>query len=100
LINYFQQQHGHCLMSCLAYEVMEIVPEFMKFIQHFFKEWEDAFRHLLSTHYAEEEACILAQDVVSQMQGAILMLRIYQNAQRLERMQDQVFALLDESSHA
>lgn len=76
---FFIGRDGGCLMGNLALEAVDTVPEFAELLRHYFTEWIDALAHILTKKFGSTKARELAENAVSHYQGAIMMMRLYQN---------------------
>jgi len=78
---YFLSRQDGCLMGNLALEAINTVPEFRPLIQHYFDDWIVAYAHIykdggLSPATARKKA----QQSVAQIQGALMMMRIFEDS--------------------
>ena len=76
-IEVFVNGEGACLMANIAMETNDVVPEFRKPIRGFFDEWVNALAFIYSDRYSQEAARIFAQESVCAIEGAAMMMRIY-----------------------
>ena len=74
---YFLNSEGGCLLGNWTLEVINDIPEFKLEIQAYFKSWEDAIFTIIQSHYAENEAREIAKQTVADTQGALMMMRLY-----------------------
>lgn len=81
---YFLDTRG-CLMAAIGLEVSNDKPEFRSLIQHFFTEWVEVFAGLLAPVYGRKKAIIQAQDLVIQIEGAVMWLHICGDPAPLKR---------------
>lgn len=77
---YLAASDGRCVIHHLTLESVN-VPEFQPVIQHYFNSWIDALVHLLAPDHGEQEALILARDVVAQVMGAVLLGTAFHDAE-------------------
>jgi len=75
--NYFLASEGGCLLGNWSLEVINDIPEFKEEIQTYFTSWEDALAKILISKYSEKEAHSLAKQSVARTQGALMMMRLY-----------------------
>ncbi len=94
LKNFFCEREGGCLLGNLALEVTGVIPEFERLIRVYFEEWAEALKLLFKPKYGEEKAIELAQDVIAQTQGAVMMLRLFKDRGHLERVVERLKTLL------
>ena len=64
-------------MANIAMETNDVVPEFRKPIRDFFDDWVNALAFIYSDRYSQEAARIFAQESVCAIEGAAMMMRIY-----------------------
>ncbi|MBK9505891.1 MAG: TetR/AcrR family transcriptional regulator [Chitinophagales bacterium] len=76
-IEVFVNGEGACLMANIAMETNDVVPEFRKPIRDFFDDWVNALAFIYSDRYSQEAARIFAQESVCAIEGAAMMMRIY-----------------------
>ena len=76
-IEVFVNGEGACLMANIAMETNDVVPEFRKPIRDFFDDWVNALAFIYSDRYSHEAARIFAQESVCAIEGAAMMMRIY-----------------------
>lgn len=78
--NYFLGQEGGCLMGNLALEVVNVMPQFKSAIEQYFNDWAAALCRILLSRYPEKEAASLSWQAVAEIQGGIMMMRLYGKA--------------------
>ena len=83
---YFLGRDGGSLFGNLALEVTGVVTEFETLIKNFFSEWIDTIRQLLTTLCSEDKAEMMAQQIVAQTQGTIMMQSLYRDDSRLKQL--------------
>lgn len=93
--DYFLHTRG-CLMAMLGLESAEAPMEFTGGIESFFREWSGALAHVLQNRYSIEEARNRAEDIVAQVEGSVMWLRICGEEGPLRRTCEQTARLLDE----
>lgn len=74
---YFLNSEGGCLLGNWALEVINDIPEFKEEIRSYFNSWEKAIFEILLCQYSEDEAKELAKQSVANTQGALMMMRLY-----------------------
>lgn len=74
---YFLNSEGGCLLGNWALEVINDIPEFKEEIQSYFNSWENAIFEILLSQYNENEAKNLAKQSIANTQGALMMMRLY-----------------------
>ncbi len=93
--DYFFQSKGGCLMGNLALETADVVPDFTPAIRKYFDDWTKALAHILRTKYSAKEAAEKAEQAVSEIQGAVMMMRLYRRRDFLVRIGKRLVALVD-----
>jgi len=91
---FFKGRKGGCLLGNFALALAEREPAFQAPLQSYFDEWVGAIAHLLEGAHGPVQSRELALDAVAQIQGAIMMMRLYQDPKSLRRAVDAVSALL------
>ncbi|MBI1191649.1 MAG: TetR family transcriptional regulator [Bacteroidetes bacterium] len=86
----FYGQEGGCLMANIAMETNSVVPEFSPLISTFFQEWIDAMAHIYRQELPEEEAEALARETVAAVEGATMLMRIFNDRAYLQKSLDQI----------
>ena len=81
--SYFLNGDGGCVMGNLALEVIDTIPEFGQKIRNYFKDWSTAISYILSCRLDHNTAQERADRAVAEIQGAIMMMRIYGNRDAL-----------------
>ncbi len=95
---FFIDRRGGCMMGNLVLEVLETIPDFVELFQAYFTSWIDAIVHILKYKFESERAREIAEDVVSQLQGAIMFGRLYGNNEPLKRVRISLLTLFTESA--
>lgn len=91
--NYFIENKA-CVMAHVAMEAMEDTARAKDQIQAFFKRWRSAFADVLAIHHGDLIAQRLAEDSISQLEGAVLWLNIFDDPAPLKRMCNRIRDLL------
>jgi len=92
--HFFEDRKGGCLLGNLALALSERAERFQAPLRAYFDDWAAAIAHLLAPAHGEIRARDLAFDALAQIQGAIMMMRLYRKRQHLRRALDTVLALL------
>lgn len=80
----FTQDLAGCLFGNITLETISVEAEFRRVLQAFFKDWVAAFQYLFEEAGApEKEAEEAAQQTVMQIEGALMMMRVYQDIKLL-----------------
>ncbi len=83
---YLAEYHGGCLVHNLVHELADSQPEFLDLFQDYFSLWLNAVAHILQQSYAPDIARTLAEDIVAQLGGAIMMDRLYRTDKYVKRV--------------
>lgn len=75
-----------CVMAHISMDAMEDTAQARDQIQAFFRRWRNAFVSALATRYGTPVARQLAEDAISQLEGAVLWLNIFDDPAPLKRM--------------
>lgn len=87
LRQYLAEYQGGCLVHNLVHELVDSEPEFLGLFQDYFALWLDAVTHIFKQSYSDEKARTLAQNIVAQLGGAIMMDRLYRTTQYVQQVQ-------------
>jgi AcrR family transcriptional regulator len=83
---YLAEHQGGCLVHNLVHELVDSQPEFLGLFQDYFAMWLDGIAHILQKSYTPEVARTLAEDLVAQLGGAMMMDRLYRTDKYLQRV--------------
>lgn len=75
----YLSDEGGDLLGNVGVETARIIPEFSELIRDFFVEWINAKQHILQMIMPAEEAKIFAEQMVAEIEGAIMMTRIFRS---------------------
>jgi AcrR family transcriptional regulator len=80
----FTQNLDGCLFGNITLETISVEEEFKSVIQSFFRDWIEAFKNIfLSDGYPDKIAESLARQSVMEIEGALMMMRVFENADLL-----------------
>ncbi|MEM6299635.1 MAG: TetR/AcrR family transcriptional regulator [Bacteroidota bacterium] len=96
----FMDEERGCIMANMALETSSTVPAFTPIIQNFFNTWIDALTAILKTKYDDVEATALACKSVQQIEGSIMLMRIFKDHSHLMDALSQAYNLLDEAEES
>lgn len=65
------------IMGNIGLETAHVNPEFQEYIQIFFKQYIKALRTIYAEKYPEEQAWDLAEQAVAEMEGSLMLSRIF-----------------------
>ncbi len=87
LRRYLAEYQGGCLVHNLVHELVDSEPEFLGLFQDYFTLWLDAVTHIFKQSYSSEKARNLAENIVAQLGGAIMMDRLYRTTQYVQQVE-------------
>lgn len=73
----FKNSHSGCIMANTALETAHRNPVYQDEIKYFFENFIAGFQILLEFNYSEKESLSLAEQIVQDLEGGILLMRIY-----------------------
>jgi TetR/AcrR family transcriptional repressor of nem operon len=73
---FFASESG-CLFGNLALETFGNEDALALLVKSFFTEWRDTLIHIFSERYPADEAAIIAADTIAEIEGAVMMMRIF-----------------------
>lgn len=73
----FKNANSGCIMANTALETAHLNPIYKDEIQHFFADFISGLQILLEPSYSSEESLELAEQIVQDLEGGILLMRIY-----------------------
>ncbi|MCK8520380.1 TetR/AcrR family transcriptional regulator [Aquimarina sp. D1M17] len=79
----FRVSNGGCIMANTALETMHLNPSYKKEIRLFFQDFIVGIQRLLSSKYAEEDTLELAEQMVQDIEGGILLTQVYEDPKYL-----------------
>lgn len=83
---YYLSGHGGCLFAAFAIEQIDAIPSFADPIQKYFTAWCQAYETIFLEVFPSDKARALAEGLVSDFQGALVMLRVTQDPKHLYRL--------------
>lgn len=75
----YLSDEGGDLLGNVGVETARIIPEFSELIRDFFVEWMNAKQHILEMMMPADEAKMVAEQMVAEIEGAIMMTRIFRS---------------------
>jgi len=82
---FFEGREGGCLLGNFVLELMERAPQFQAPLRAYFDEWASTIAHVFESAHSRSKARDLAFAALAQIQGAIMMMRLYQHPGHLRR---------------
>jgi len=81
----YLSEDGGDVMGNIGVETSLVIPEFAEPIRMFFLDWINAMRNIYLQITGEVEANILAEQTVTEIEGAVMMTRIFKNPKFLKQ---------------
>jgi len=78
------QDLAGCLFGNMTLESISNKMEFKNFLKSFFSDWIAAFQHLYQEQHEEAQALVLAKQSVMEIEGALMMMRLYDDKDLLK----------------
>lgn len=72
------------IMGNIGIETARVIPEFSELIRNFFNDWVSALTHVFKEKYNEKVAREVAEQTVAEIEGAVMMTRIYNDPRFLK----------------
>jgi len=82
---FFDGREGGCLLGNFVLELMERAPQFQVPLRAYFDDWAAAIAHLFESAHSRAKARRLAFAALAQIQGAIMLMRLYRDPRYLRR---------------
>ncbi len=79
----FLQYDGGCVMANTALESAHANPVYFEEIRYFFENFIKGLKQLLSEKHTEEQSQYLAEQIVQDIEGGILLMRVYNDRKYL-----------------
>ena len=79
----FLSEDGGDVMGNIGVETAIVIPDFAEQIQKFFIEWIRALENVYLQITGEHEAKLLAEQTVTEIEGAVMLTRIFKNPKYL-----------------
>ncbi|NNC94715.1 MAG: TetR/AcrR family transcriptional regulator [Chitinophagales bacterium] len=81
----FIDEENGCIMGNVGVETALAIPEFASLIQSFFRDFFDAIKNVYRDKYPEDIADELAERSVAEVEGALMLARIFNDQQYLKK---------------
>ncbi len=98
LESYLEKYQGGCLVHNLVHELADSQPEFLSLFQNYFSLWISSISKILTQRYSAEKANRLAEDLVSQLAGAIMLDRLYRTQTHVQRVKALLLSYVTEEA--
>jgi TetR/AcrR family transcriptional repressor of nem operon len=76
-----------CFMGNTVLETANLIPSFKEQLNIYFENWAKALAHIYESKYQPEYALKLANQVIMEVEGAIMLVKLTGNQQLLEEVQ-------------
>lgn len=86
----FLQEKGGDFMMNIGLETLHVVDRFTTEIRAFYTNWIEALEHLFGHALEQEEARIKAEIAVEQIEGAVLMMQMFDRPEYLKRVNNNI----------
>jgi len=83
-------EDGGDIMGNIGVETARVIPEFAAEIQDFFHEWIKATEHIFLQITGEYEARKLAEQTVAEIEGAVMMTRIFKDTRFMKNAYERI----------
>ncbi|RFA27187.1 hypothetical protein CAI21_15160 [Alkalilimnicola ehrlichii] len=93
ILEYFCE-YRICLMAHMSLEDIGHLPAAQEKIGVFFQRWIAATAHVLSEVHEQQRAQAFAEDIVSRIEGAAILLHVHNNDAPLKRACEEAIALV------
>ncbi len=97
-IEVFSNGEGACLMANIAMETNDVVPQFRKPIKQFFDDWISALTNIYKQRYSVDAATFFAKETVCAIEGAAMMMRIYNDRSYLVKANEMIIEKFEKAS--
>lgn len=84
-----------CIFANTALEINHIEEEFAQYTRDFFEDWENAFTHILESEYQPNKAQVLAQQIIADIEGSLILMQVYQNKDIITRAYERTMKHLE-----
>ncbi|OJJ18646.1 hypothetical protein BKI52_23850 [marine bacterium AO1-C] len=91
----FMRAEGGCIMANTVLEMVQEQPQFIPVIRGFFDDWIAANAHLLKERYVEKVAIEKAEQAVQDVEGGIMLMRLYNDPKYFFKALERGRRLLD-----
>lgn len=86
----FIEDETNCIMGNIGVETSRVIPEFASLICEFFDSWIKAFTHVFLEKYPEKKAKALAENCVAEIEGSVMLARIFDEPRYLREAHKRV----------
>lgn len=93
----FYNEPGGCLMANIGLETADTIPEFAQLIRDYFEDWIKALEHIFRSKFPEKEARLLAELSVGEIEGAVMLMQVFQDKSYLQRVHKHIKSRYEQS---
>jgi AcrR family transcriptional regulator len=86
----FSQESGGCLMANIGLETANVNQSFSDLIKEYFNDWIESLAHIFREVYPAEEAKHIAELSVSEIEGSVLLMQVFQDKGYLQRAHQKI----------
>ncbi len=81
----FVEEQAGCLMANIGLETAHVFPGFTKMIRNFFEDWVICLQKIFSMQMSKNEARLLAEQSVAEIEGSVLLMQLYNDKRFLDQ---------------
>jgi len=90
-LDYFIDRNDGCLMGNIALEAINTTPAFRPIIKRYFGDWMNTYEDVyLDLGLSKHDAKCKAQEAVARIQGALMMVRIFEDSDYFRRCMNEL----------
>lgn len=89
----FFSRRGGNFMTNIALETLNVVPDFTTLIRSFFKDWINCVEAVFAEEMPRKTAATLARQAISEIEGAVVMMEIFDDKNYLRRTHKRIYQL-------
>jgi TetR/AcrR family transcriptional regulator, transcriptional repressor for nem operon len=86
----FSHEAGGCLMANIGLETANVNQSFSELIKAYFNDWIESLAHIFREVYPGEEAKRIAELSVSEIEGSVLLMQVFQDKDYLKRAHQKI----------
>ncbi len=87
----FFNRRGGNFMTNIAMETLNVVPEFTTMFRAFFRDFISCVKHVYAEVLPEDEAEQLAHQSISEIEGAVIMMELFNDKNYLRRAHKRIY---------
>jgi len=82
----FTKEIGGCYFANTILETVHIEDTFISTIKDFFSKWEDAMIEIFSSKYSKNEAKMLSEKSITDIEGSIILMQLHNDTNCLKKV--------------